>query len=89
MLASLLSSIGTAAPPLSRCTEMHFEQLVDHFDGAQARYWQQRYFLCEPSWWKAPDGPIYFYSGNESPVEEYINNTGLMWENAEADGAAI
>lgn len=25
-------------------------------------------------------GPIFFYTGNESPVEEYINNTGLMWE---------
>ena len=24
-------------------------------------------------------GPILFYTGNESPVEVYINNTGLMW----------
>ena len=76
-------------PPLSRCTEHRFKQLVDHFDGAQAVYWQQRYFVCEPDWWQAPDGPIYFYSGNESPVEEYINNTGLMWENAQADGALL
>ena len=27
----------------------------------------------------AATGPILFYTGNESPVEVYINNTGLMW----------
>merc|ERR1711871_1576203 len=25
-------------------------------------------------------GVVLFYTGNESPVEVYINNTGLMWE---------
>ena len=24
--------------------------------------------------------PILFYTGNESPVQEYVNNTGLMWD---------
>jgi lysosomal Pro-X carboxypeptidase len=24
--------------------------------------------------------PIFFYTGNESPLEQYINHTGLMWE---------
>ena len=24
--------------------------------------------------------PIFFYTGNESPIEQYINHTGLMWE---------
>jgi len=28
----------------------------------------------------AGKGPILFYTGNESPVEVYINNTGLMWD---------
>ena len=28
----------------------------------------------------AAKGPILFYTGNESPVEVYINNTGLMWD---------
>ena len=89
MFAVTMLSIADIPPPLSRCTEKRFEQLVDHFDGAAALHWSQRYFICEPSWWRAPNGPIYFYSGNESPVEEYINNTGLMWENAEADGALL
>ena len=44
------------------------------------------------SWWPAPRRrcrlkrqsdvmcrPIFFYTGNESPIEPYVNNTGLMW----------
>ena len=27
-----------------------------------------------------PTAPILFYTGNESPLEQYINQTGLMWE---------
>ena len=26
------------------------------------------------------NSPIFFYAGNESPIEEYVNNTGLMWD---------
>lgn len=32
---------------------------------------------------------IFFYVGNESPVEVYVNNTGLMWENAPELGAVL
>lgn len=34
-------------------------------------------------------GPIFFYTGNESPVGEYVNNTGLMWELGETMGALL
>ena len=33
--------------------------------------------------------PIFFYTGNESPLEQYINQTGLMWELAPKFGARI
>jgi pimeloyl-ACP methyl ester carboxylesterase len=33
--------------------------------------------------------PVFFYTGNESPLPEYINNTGLMWELAESMGAQV
>ena len=36
-----------------------------------------------------PRGPIFFYTGNESPVGEYVNNTGLMWELGERLGALL
>lgn len=37
----------------------------------------------------APPPPIFFYTGNESPVEEYVNNTGLMWSLGKTMGALI
>lgn len=41
---------------------------------------QQRYCLYE-NYFISHDknAPILFYTGNESPVDEYINQTGLMW----------
>ena len=33
--------------------------------------------------------PILFYTGNESPLEQYINQTGLMWELAPVLGATV
>ena len=33
--------------------------------------------------------PMFFYTGNESPVEEYVNNTGLMWELGAKLGAVL
>lgn len=32
------------------------------------------------SYLTATKAPIFFYTGNESPLEQYINQTGLMWE---------
>ena len=32
---------------------------------------------------------VLFYTGNESPVEEYVNNTGLMWEAGATLGATL
>ncbi|KAG7355417.1 serine carboxypeptidase S28 [Nitzschia inconspicua] len=33
--------------------------------------------------------PIFFYTGNESPLEQYINQTGLMWELAPKYNARV
>ena len=33
--------------------------------------------------------PLFLYVGNESPVEEYVNNTGLMWELGREMGALL
>ncbi|GAX83175.1 hypothetical protein CEUSTIGMA_g10601.t1 [Chlamydomonas eustigma] len=53
---------------------------------------KQRYFVCDTFWQPFADGspgPIFFYFGNEANVELYLNNTGLMWENAPSFGALV
>lgn len=85
-------------PSTVNCTWGNFSQKIDHFGDAPGTF-PQRYCMYD-KWWRnaahsgfkaaagAP-GPILFYTGNESPVEEYINNTGLMWELGEQMGALL
>ncbi len=73
----------------ANCTWKTFEQPIDHFDAAsRLGHFGQRVCLFS-SFWRDESNPIFFYTGNESPVEEYINATGLMWELGEKMGALI
>ena len=63
--------------------------------------YMQRYFVCDQYWTntktdtdtdtnvKTTSKPIFFYVGNEANVELYLNQTGLMWENAPAFEAML
>ncbi|GFH27054.1 uncharacterized protein HaLaN_25312, partial [Haematococcus lacustris] len=57
-----------------------------------ATTYSQRYFVCgeqrQPSANGLP-GPIFLYLGNEADVTLYLNNTGLMWENAASFNALL
>jgi len=76
-------------PSSVNCTWKTFEQPIDHFGKAPGTF-LQRYCIYAGFWGSASAGgfqtksgtmgPILFYTGNESPVEVYVNNTGLMWE---------
>ncbi|DBA04624.1 TPA: hypothetical protein N0F65_012207 [Lagenidium giganteum] len=68
------------------CQEKYFHQRLDHFRAFNGTY-KQRYFICDQHARK--DGAIFFYVGNEADVELYLNNTGLMWENAAEFGATL
>jgi lysosomal Pro-X carboxypeptidase len=90
---------GTASvrvDPLASCTEHWIEQTTDHFNFAppylKQYTFQQRYYACDEYYKPSKDGkqpPIFFYAGNEGPVENYVRHTGLMWENAERWGALL
>ena len=87
--------IVQAKPPPNRpstvnCTWKMFTQPLDHFGGGAAANttFEQRVCIFS-AYHTAPDGPIFFYTGNESPVDEYVNNTGLMWEIGERLGALL
>ncbi len=66
-----------------------FEQPLNHFvPRGQSPTYPQRYCSYQYSTnhttthhnTTTSTTPILFYTGNESPLEQYINNTGLMWE---------
>ena len=48
-----------------------------------------RVFSYDGYWAGGGQGPIWFYAGNEANVEKYVEATGLMWENAKAEGALL
>ena len=76
---------------VSRCDERYVQQPLSHFawndDEDDEAFFQTRYFVCSQYWRK--DSPIFLYTGNEANVESYIENTGLMWENAEHFNALL
>ncbi|KAF0689353.1 hypothetical protein As57867_019115, partial [Aphanomyces stellatus] len=74
----------------ARCSELFFEQTLNHFEAVHERY-SQRYFVCDEFYplTRRADAPIFFYVGNEANVELYLNHTGLMWETAAEFGALL
>ncbi|EER02216.1 Dipeptidyl-peptidase 2 precursor, putative [Perkinsus marinus ATCC 50983] len=68
-------------PTVTDCIENWITQDRDHFsfgEGGNPGKFQQRYFTFKDFY--RPGGPLFFYVGNEGPVEIYVNHTGLMWE---------
>lgn len=78
------------SPPLSRCKEGWYDQRLDHFrwNNVSQSTFKQRYYICDDEFDPA-EGAIFFYAGNEGDVTAYVNNTGLMWENAKAFKALL
>ena len=58
--------------------EYRFSQTVDHFNFANAANFSQRSFIDDQHF--QPGNPIFFYTGNEAPIETFINNTGILFE---------
>eukprot|EP00193_Tetraselmis_chui_P014009 CAMPEP_0177778850 /NCGR_PEP_ID=MMETSP0491_2-20121128/16202_1 /TAXON_ID=63592 /ORGANISM="Tetraselmis chuii, Strain PLY429" /LENGTH=478 /DNA_ID=CAMNT_0019298207 /DNA_START=295 /DNA_END=1728 /DNA_ORIENTATION=+ len=81
---------------MKRC-DLHWRHAtVDHFSWAMPprnmTTFTQRFFVCNEHWTtygNGERGPIFFYAGNEADVTLYLNQTGLMWENALDFGAAL
>ncbi len=89
LLALVTCISGADRPGAHSCQELWFDQRVDHFSFRPWHHsvWRQRYLVNDEHW--KPGGPIFFYVGNESPVDLYADNTGLMWENAEEFNALV
>jgi len=94
ILFALFEVIGSrfgGYPSTINCTWDFIQQPLSHFErGVAEKTFKQRLciyrgFLKEGN---TPQ-PIFLYTGNESPVEEYVNNTGLMWNLAEKYSALV
>ncbi len=83
------SRLRAARPSAANCTTHYFVQDIDHFNWAPPlgsptyTTFQQRYFVCDEHLHGNAPKAVFFYFGNEDDVTLYVNNTGLMWENAE------
>lgn len=89
--SSLSSAAAMNRPSSVNCTWKYVEQPLSHFarGATQDKSYRQR--LCVYSSYWAPNKglPIFLYTGNESPVEAYVNNTGLMWNLAQSMHALV
>lgn len=54
-----------------------YTQKVDHLDYSNRDVFKQRYIISDKHW--KPNGPIFFYAGNEGDIFSFANNTGFMW----------
>ena len=69
----------TSLPDARNCSWKTLTQQLDHF-GSIEKTFDQR--LCLYDGFAKNVTRVLLYVGNESPVDEYVNNTGLMWEYA-------
>ena len=78
-LASTRSPFNTHTllPDARNCSWKTLQQSLDHF-GSLATTFDQR--LCLHAGFAKNVTRVLLYVGNESPVEEYVNNTGLMYD---------
>ena len=69
---------------MSKVSCQFYEQPMNHFDPENEKTFNQRFCTYSQSGTTTSffdsTRPILFYTGNESPLEEYIPNTGFMWE---------
>jgi len=78
-LASRRSPFTASLPDARNCSWKTLSQKLDHFGSLSTTFAQR---LCLYDGFAKSVTRVLLYVGNESPVEEYVNNTGLMWEYA-------
>lgn len=71
------------------CSWKQIVQPLSHFEKSNSKFYNQRICVFSEFWQPKKGLPVFFYVGNESPVEEYVDNTGLMWNLAKKHSALV
>jgi lysosomal Pro-X carboxypeptidase len=79
-------NLSGAVPP--GFTLMYFNATIDHYAPSSGKF-GLRYYINSDSWRNTPSSPIFFYCGNEGPIELFVNNTGYMTSLAGTLGALV
>ncbi|CAI9738467.1 dipeptidyl peptidase 2-like [Octopus vulgaris] len=70
-------------------TEKYMEQYVDHINFVNNKTFFQRYLVQDKWWDRKNNGPIFFYTGNEGPIDQFWEITGLIFNLAPKFGALV
>jgi lysosomal Pro-X carboxypeptidase len=89
-LRARLSGERRGDPPLPvyEYETHYFQQNIDNFNWNTPGTFTQKY-LVNTTWWDAPNGPIFFYTGNEAAIELFAQNSGFVWDIAPAFRAMV
>jgi lysosomal Pro-X carboxypeptidase len=88
-LMQLFSLTAAGQMNTNNCTWVYIEQPLSHFQRAQSGTYKQRLCVYDGYWKADTASPVFLYTGNESPVEEYVNATGLLWNLAKKFNALV
>jgi hypothetical protein len=86
------NSILCYPPIAATCNVSYYSQKIDHFSFLQSDVYQQKYLVYDKFY--NPDAKtnpptIFFYSGNEGPIELFAQNSGLLWDLAPSFSALL
>jgi hypothetical protein len=82
MLGSPKSSLNRKSSPIE---ELWYTQQLDHFNPADTRTWQQRYFVNDEHWKQG--GPVFLQIGGEGPADPIWMTEGQWIKYAQTYGA--
>jgi dipeptidyl-peptidase-2 len=91
VLGSLLPAINevSAHDQSYPYEEKYITQFVDHFNYRDERIYAERYLLTNTFFKEGETNILFFYTGNEGPIEEFFDNSGFVFEFAKEVGALV
>ena len=84
MLGSLFSQVAS----MDKIEEKYFDQRLLHDGSTGDKTWKQRYFI-NPTFWKKPDGPVFFVFGGEGAISDKYVKDFAVREYAKELGALL